>query len=422
VSDTLVIKLPVADTDPADWVVVDAAGAIVAGPGTALLSELGAEAESRRIIALAPATKVLRLNANIPLKGANRIRQALPFALEEQLAGEVEDQHFACAPKDDAGRIPVAVVEKKLLAGWLEQLAANGLTPSSVITESDALPFTPATITVFMDGSQVVIRDVSGELAVVDDSSMHAVLELLLDKHADALENDAAIVPLDLIVYCNADAHKKHQNLWERLRLRIENLDIKIAVDGAMPLLAGHVLDSKGINLLQGEFAPRTDFPIEWSAWRVAAGLLAAFLILMLGLKGGEYWQLSRTDAALDAAAAEVLATTFPSAAGAADPWGELRARLGSAEQDEIGPQAGFAEALEALAVAFAATPGIRMETLSYRSGEIDVQLLAPDVAALDQLRQKITEPGKFVAEIQSANPDNDVIKGRVQIMAAEGS
>jgi type II secretory pathway component PulL len=62
------------------------------------------------------------------------------------------------------------------------------------------------------------------------------------------------------------------------------------------------------------------------------------------------------------------------------------------------------------------------METLSYRSGEIDLQLLAPDVAALDQLRQKISEPGKFVAEIQSANPDNDVIKGRVQIMAADGS
>jgi type II secretory pathway component PulL len=62
------------------------------------------------------------------------------------------------------------------------------------------------------------------------------------------------------------------------------------------------------------------------------------------------------------------------------------------------------------------------METLSFRGGELDLQLTAPDVAALDRLRQLISEAGQFTAEIQSANPDEDLIKGRIQITAAGDS
>ena len=48
----------------------------------------------------------------------------------------------------------------------------------------------------------------------------------------------------------------------------------------------------------------------------------------------------------------------------------------------------------------------------------LDLQLLAPDVGSLDKLRQLIADSGEFDATIQSANPDKDVIKGRLQITA----
>jgi general secretion pathway protein L len=208
------------------------------------------------------------------------------------------------------------------------------------------------------------------------------------------------------------------------LRISCENLEIKILADGALPFLAHQITGHANVNLLQGQFAPKSDLPFRWQDWQLAAILLASFLVLSLAYKGAEYWQLSNADAALDAAAAEVLSTTFPGVGQVADPWNELRSRLGGsvAGPDTATAGATFTEALEALSGAFAQIPGLRMETISFRSGSLDLQLIAPDVAALDRLRQLVSDPGKFSAEIQSANPSDEVIKGRITIKPAEAS
>lgn len=420
---TQVLKLPATIDAPVEWVAVDTAGQEIGVIQHGSLTDFAAQAAGSRILAMLPASQVLRVGADVPLKGATKIRQALPYALEEQLAGDVEQQHFACSNRDAAGRIPTAVVTRQLLRDWLEQLHSLDLKPTGVYAESDGVATAEATLTVFIDNDVVVTRSPDGEIAVVDEGSLQTILELLLDQQAEQLENDATVVPINILVYCDTAAHVSYQELWDRLRIRTENVEVRILADGALNWLAGPLLAGNGVNLLQGEFAPKTELPFSWQQWRVAALLLAGFLLLNLAYTGLSYWQLSRADAALDGAAKELLQATFAAGGDSRDPWGELRTRLGNVEQTGApGAQAIFGGAVETLAKAFAATPGLRMETLSYRSGTVDLQLIAPDVAALDKLRQQISVDGRYAAEIQSANPSDDVIKGRIQITAADDS
>ncbi len=425
-AESLVIRLPDASADPAEWVVVDNTGARISDPGSGSLNQASVLTENRKVVVLVPATRVLRLSADIPLKSAAKIRQALPFALEEQLAGDVEAQHFACDKRNDSGLIPVAVVAIDLMDDWLEKLAENDIRADAVYAESDGIATVPATISVYVDDDSVIIRDTAGQITVADAASMSIVLDLLLEQQTADLddeeedeEDDVSVAPVNLLIYCKADVHERHQESWERLRMRAENLDIKILAEGALPRMAGEVVVNRGVNLLQGKYARKVELGAHWKHWQPAATLLAAFVLLVLIFQGASYFQLSRQEAALDQAADSVLRATFNNLGEVGDPWNELSSRLGTTSPEAIVSGPGFVEALEALSIAFAETPGIKMQTLSFRSGIVDVQLVAPNVEALDQLRALISGPGKFTAEIQSANPKDDAVEGRMQIMAS---
>ena len=104
-----------------------------------------------------------------------------------------------------------------------------------------------------------------------------------------------------------------------------------------------------------------------------------------------------------------------------ADPWAELRTQLGADTDAEPVNGPGFGEALDAFATAYAANSEVQMETMSYRSGVIIMQLKAPSVETLNKLRQSFVTAarGQFSAEILSANPTDDAIQGRMQIKAS---
>jgi len=421
VSETLVIRLPDEPAAPLRWVILG--GLSVGDVVTGTAEELAAFAIDNKVVALAPAGQVLRISASVPLKGNAKIRQALPFALEEQLVGDIDTQHFAFSGKNADGLLPVAVVDRVLLQSWLDPLADSGIQLDALYAESDAVESAPATMSVLIDEGQAIVRDANGNVTATDTPSLPLILEMLLEQQAEQLENDATVVPVDLRITCDTATHEEYGDAWDKLRLRVDNLDVSILPDGALPLLAANITASPGINLLQGEYTPKRELPIEWENWRVAAGLLGAFVLLVFILQGLTYWQLNRADSALDAAAGEVLEATFPGVDPGDNPWNELSNRLGSSETAADDPAStSFVQAVEVLSAAFVQTPGIKMETLNYRSGVVDIQLLAPDVAALDNLSKLIAKDGRFSAEILSANPSDKVVKGRLQITGAEAS
>jgi len=419
--ETLTLKFSAGD-EQVDWVIIDDAGTTTSA-GRGELAELVAAADQRRVIVVVPAISVLRVAVAIPLKGAAKIRQALPFALEEQIAGKIEDQHFAFRKADAAGLTPVAVVADALMEAWLKRLLENGIRADAIYCESDGIPALPATISILVDGNNSIIRDASGEFTVTDSTSMPVILEMLLDQHAEAMENDATAVPANVLCYCDERTHRSYEELWSRLRMHTDSVESRIIADGALPFMAGQLARNEGINLLQGDYAAKADLNIDWEPWKLPGAMLAAFLLVVLVFQGASFWQLSRTEASLDAAAAQVLATTFPDAAGTADPWRALESRLGSRSAGGTGSIAigpGFAEAISVLTEAAKEVPELKMQTIGFRSGILDLQLRAPSVDALDQLRQKISDSGVFEASIQSANPSDDYIKGRMQIIATE--
>lgn len=66
--------------------------------------------------------------------------QTLAYAVEEQLADDLDDLHFAVGPADDQQRYPLLIIRKQRLEHLLNLLKTQGLTVVSVQADADLLP------------------------------------------------------------------------------------------------------------------------------------------------------------------------------------------------------------------------------------------------------------------------------------------
>ncbi|MGY8795627.1 MAG: type II secretion system protein GspL, partial [Woeseiales bacterium] len=157
-SEYLVIRLGDNSQQLSHWIAVDSSGARRSAPVAGLLSEATTDIHDREVIVLVPSAEVLTTSVDIPVKGAKLVA-ALPYALEEFLAEDIESLHFAAGAKRASGRTPVSVVSNDRLQTWLDQLDAAGIAPDSIIAESYGLARIPGTISMLLADDCVLIND-----------------------------------------------------------------------------------------------------------------------------------------------------------------------------------------------------------------------------------------------------------------------
>lgn len=99
--------------------------------------------QSNDVIVQVPSEDVLLLSVNLPDMSRARLMQALPFALEEQIIGDLDEQHIVVVGDIIAGNVPVAVVTHHKMRLWLDQLNERGVQADCMLPASVALPAAP---------------------------------------------------------------------------------------------------------------------------------------------------------------------------------------------------------------------------------------------------------------------------------------
>lgn len=416
-SETLVIRLGAGNAELAEWVVVDDTGACTLAPAAGPVAGAAALTPGRRTVCLLPATRVLRTRADVPVRNQNRIALALPFALEDLLAEDIDELHFASGTRHADGRISVGVIRRTHMEETLALLARSGLAPHAIFADSDGVADLTGTTTVLLEDAQVILRDPGGDAVAAETDGLEALLDLWM-AHTRPPGEDGVTTPRHLQVY-DATTDGCPNKLWEELQDKVQSVEVRRLPDGALARLAAGVAVSPGVNLLQGPYAKRSSFANYWPRWRLAAALVAAAGLTMLLNAGLETWRLRRESAALDIELGQAIAHTFPGSA-AADVRALVDQRL-QAGTPEQGLAAGrqFLDTLRTVAGAVSRTGSTRIETLNYRAGVMELTLRVPNADSLDSIRKLVTESGNLSAEIQSSNAEGEQIMGRIRITSA---
>ena len=377
------------------WLTQDASGRALAAANTGV-PPAQALARSAQVWVLVPGEDVLLMSAPAVSQQRAQLAKALPYAIEERLAGAVEDLHIALPERIAGDTLGVAVVARETLRGWIETLAAHGIQPDFIVPETLALPYAHGMTTLLIDGDRALLRSDAQQAAVGDVAQLQGWLAAAAPAALEVFDFRAA-APLALT--------PKPARYHERQR-------------DVLAFFAAQLTAPAPLNLLQGEFAPRhRQLPVQ-RLWRVAGWLAAAALVVLVASSLVGWVRDSAESRRLDDAMREVLHQSFPrldSVAG--DPQQLMQSELARLRGN--GDDAGVLRVLSQVAPVLGSSTRIAVKGIEYHNATLELSLRAPDVESLDLVRERLGNLGGLKAEVTSATQSDEnggSIDGRVRV------
>jgi general secretion pathway protein L len=399
----LVLRLQSDASGSARWVALDASGrpegAVDGGP----LAAAAEAATGRHVVALAPTAEVLLLSARVPPMTRQRAARAVPFALEDQVADDVETLHFCLGQRDGQGDLAVAVVAHGQMQAWLDAFTAAGLDVEQIYPELFGLPYEDGAWTLLVEDGGFLLRTgpQSGFAGEVDN--LPVLLQVALDDAGDRQ-------PLKLIVYSARPLPD----------LGAPNLPLEQReLDDPTTLLAQNLREREAIGLRTGPYGRRRGWSVQWQRWRVAAVLLAAWVVADTGSALIKQWQLQKELTSLNAAMAATYRKAFPEGGqlNLYSPRQQMESRL-AALRRSAGGDSGFLSLLQTAGPLLTADPNLQIVSLAYRNNGLDLEVSASSLQGIDQLKQRLTAAQGIGVEVVSARTEGNRAQGKLRIEA----
>jgi general secretion pathway protein L len=373
---------------------------ILTGVGT--LEEAAKLAKGRRVQALIPATEALITQVTIPTKNRQRLLQAIPYALETELTQDIEQLHFAVGATNEDNTTPVIVISRVRIEKWLSALESQGVEPLSLYLDLLCLPLNPESWSLLADQQLLQIHSGRNQGFCADRENAAELLQF-------ALQQAGERAPQKLDLY-----HLKDQELALPAGIDCELIPLE-SEERLVALLANQLNDKEQINLLQGEYKKVDKFTLQWKRWLPAAILAGVALLFSLTLNILDYFHYQQQSLVLQRQIEQVFKQAFPEIKRIVDPKVQMEQQLKAMRGGRRGSAAQFTALFTPAAAVIKSSPDTRLENVSFRDGQLDLQLTIKELQALEKLKQAI-EQKRLSVEIRSANASGNQVTSHLRI------
>jgi len=364
------------------------------------LADILQQAGGRKLVVLVSSTDVRLTSVSVPARQAAKVLQAAPYALEDQLAEDVDTLHFALGPRQADGHYPVAIVGKNKMEEWLTPFRAAGLMPDVLVPATLCLPeATDSRWSALAEPGHITVRSSGYNGFGCVDEDLPLFLDMAdPDKHAQL----RILIP------------RSFHGDFTQLGWPVELLP---GFAEPMEALLQNYHQDSNINLLQGAYSLREDFKRLWQPWRIAA-MLAAIWIVLAGVNHGvQAFKLKHQVDAQQKENIQRFQQLFPSETRIVDLSVQAEQQFKRLKGD--GAHGSLLPLLGTLSTALTATPGLLLQSVQFREGALFVALTGTDLQQLEALRGWFAQHHGANIEVQSANAGNDGVQIRIKLTPA---
>ncbi|MCU7932500.1 MAG: type II secretion system protein GspL [Candidatus Thiodiazotropha sp. (ex Codakia rugifera)] len=407
-AETLIIQCHDQSCNKANWL-IKGSGDSETSEGT--LSEAAKQAKGRRTLVLIPATEVLITEVRLPTRNRQRLIQAIPFSLENELTEDIDQLHFAAGNIDSENLTPVIVIAKQKLEYWLQKLDSVGIDPIGIYPDLLCLPITQDSWSLYQNSQILYARTNTNSGFSVDAINGTASINL-------ALQQASEKAPKQINFYRLAGSPELVDLAQLDRDYAINTLDIN-SPSQLTALLASHLVDKQQVNLLQGDYQRVDKLTLQWKRWLPAAVLAPIFIILSILLAVQEYRHFDRQSIALNSEIRQTFQQAFPNVKRVVDPKVQMEQQLKAMQSGHSGSFAQFASLFVPAASVVKNSPNTTLESISFRDGQLNLQLTIKELQALETLKKTI-EKKRLSVEIRSANASGNQVTSHLRISGAK--
>ena len=346
------------------------------------------------VLVLIPGVAVTITHALVPSRKRQIAVQAVPFALEDEVAEAIEDLHFALGVLHTKQPVIVSIIQHRRLQQYVQRLAEVGIHPDGLLPDSACLPPpNPQSWQMLAWADYCLLRLSDGRIMACYAPQATLLLQLLLaeipqlpqfvdyygETTADGL--DALAVPLQIQPEPPAQALRLPPNWAE-------------------------------YNLLQGQYAPAHAAESR-SRWYSVAVLLLLLAGAQIGQMAIATHRLQQQKNQLNQRIEQLYRQTFPNARTIVNARVQMEREL---KQQPTNTNADFLSLLAQASTVLLPSKHYQLQQLTYRDNRLDIRLSANSLQTLEQLKQQLTALPQLAIELQAVTTQGNQIEGRLTI------
>ncbi len=359
--------------------------------------QLAALAAARRapVLFAVPGGDVSLREVSISAAEKRHIAKSLPFMLEDDFAGDVENLHFASRELDKL-ELGVAACTHDAMERWqalMEQL------PSAAqwVPEPLLLPWRAGELCIVIEDQQLVVRSAANEGFTAERGLAASMLGTLPEDTADTV----IVYGLDQA----ADTELLPTWMRERMQWRTGNF-------AAALMLAEE--ERQPLNLRQGDYGANLPLEQWWRQWRLVAGVFGAAFLLQVGSTYANYSNLEKENLQLRRQIESAYRQVVPRGA-VVDAERQLTRQLEDLRGG--GQSISFVSLMDRIGGVVAKQQGAQVATINFsdKLGDVRINLVAPDFNAVEAIRASLEEQG-MNATTENTNRQGNVVRARLKV------
>ena len=371
----------------------------------------------RRVLLIIPNEDVVLTSVKIPSKNKKQLLQAIPFALEENLAEDIEDLHFSIHQNNAEGDTQVAVINRQQLDSYIGLLKNNGITTHFVLPQvltqtikPDAWSFLQ-TQDLIKDGIHLEGIDIDNEndgdkMALVSGLSSSVSVRLnefygfscdksLLNIFLQQIEADK---PARLL--SNISSEELPEELQE---LPFESLNPQkvdyYSVNSALDL-----------NLLTGFISNKRQSSINLKAWRPALAIASLLVATWVGIFAWQNTKLQNQRKQLDKSINTLFKSTFPKSR-LVDPAQQMASKLKQLKKNAGTTVSSPLPIIANISPLLKEYKDLLLSEIRYKENKLEIIVESPSLIRLESFKKDAVKKSSLQVDISSSTTTADKVK-----------